>query len=235
MTGHQRDDFLWRFYRRSLRFIRARCRKRKLYPKPRWLIAQFRHRTTRRATGTHHPLDSASLGLDHAGAEKRIRHIGIEGLRRMFSSTLRSKNPHRFNSPAREWLDFIWCFRHILEMSGATINPVSWIGSNYKDFREFPDPVQDAMGYALYQAQIGMKHGSAKPLKGFGGAGVLELVADHVGDTSRAGVHGEVCDGCLRPARISEEVEVGNQDPDRRHGFDPAAAQGSRGRLQGAA
>ena len=42
------------------------------------------------------------------------------------------------------------------------------------------------MGYALYQAQIGLKHGSAKPLKGFDGAGVLELVADHVGDTFRA-------------------------------------------------
>ena len=42
------------------------------------------------------------------------------------------------------------------------------------------------MGYALYQAQIGEKHGRAKPLKGFGGAGVLEIVADHVGDTFRA-------------------------------------------------
>ena len=71
-------------------------------------------------------------------------------------------------------------------MSGATVKPVSWIGSIYKDFREFPDPVQDSMGYALYQAQIGLKHGSAKPLEGFGGAGVLELVADHVGDTFRA-------------------------------------------------
>ena len=71
-------------------------------------------------------------------------------------------------------------------MSGATVKPVSWIGSSYKDFREFPDPVQDAMGYALYQAQIGLKHGSAKPLRGFGGAGVLEIVADHVGDTFRA-------------------------------------------------
>jgi phage-related protein len=71
-------------------------------------------------------------------------------------------------------------------MSGTRIKPVSWIGSSYQDFREFPVPVQDAMGYALYQAQIGLKHGSAKPLKGFGGAGVLQLVADHVGDTFRA-------------------------------------------------
>jgi phage-related protein len=66
------------------------------------------------------------------------------------------------------------------------IKPVSWIASSYKDFRAFPDPVQDAMGYALYQAQIGEKHASAKPLKGFGGAGVLEIVTDHVGDTFRS-------------------------------------------------
>ena len=67
-----------------------------------------------------------------------------------------------------------------------SLKPVSWIGSSYKDFRAFPDGVQDVMGYALYQAQVGGKHGNAKPLKGFGGAGVLEVVADHVGDTFRA-------------------------------------------------
>ena len=71
-------------------------------------------------------------------------------------------------------------------MADTIVKPVLWIGSSYKDFRAFPDPVQDTMGYALYQAQIGEKHGSAKPLKGFGGAGVLEIVADHVGDTFRA-------------------------------------------------
>jgi len=71
-------------------------------------------------------------------------------------------------------------------MSATVVKPVSWIGSSYKDFRDFPDAVQDAMGYALHQAQLGAMHGSAKPLKGFGGAGVLELVANHVGDTFRA-------------------------------------------------
>lgn len=70
-------------------------------------------------------------------------------------------------------------------MSHNPIKPVSWIGSSYKDFRVFPDPVQDAMGYALYRAQVGAKHESAKPLKGFGGAGVLEIVTNHVGDTFR--------------------------------------------------
>ena len=40
------------------------------------------------------------------------------------------------------------------------------------------------MGYALKEAQEGRKAASAKPLRGLG-AGVLEIVADHVGDTFR--------------------------------------------------
>lgn len=35
-------------------------------------------------------------------------------------------------------------------------------------------------------AQLGEKAANAKPLKGFGGAGVLEVVEDHRGDTYRA-------------------------------------------------
>ena len=42
------------------------------------------------------------------------------------------------------------------------------------------------MGYALYQAQIGLKALSAKPLRGFGGAGILEIVENHQTDTYRA-------------------------------------------------
>ena len=64
--------------------------------------------------------------------------------------------------------------------------PVAWIGSSYKDFRSFPDQVQDVMGYALFLAQTGKIHSDAKSLKGFGGAGVLEVVDDHQGDTYRA-------------------------------------------------
>ncbi|MBP7864276.1 type II toxin-antitoxin system RelE/ParE family toxin [bacterium] len=71
-------------------------------------------------------------------------------------------------------------------MSSKSIKPVEWVGSSYKDFRSFPDLVQDSMGFALYMAQIGRMHGSVKPLKGFGGAGVVEIVDDHQGDTYRA-------------------------------------------------
>ncbi|HMW89619.1 MAG TPA: type II toxin-antitoxin system RelE/ParE family toxin [Candidatus Obscuribacter sp.] len=55
-----------------------------------------------------------------------------------------------------------------------------------KDFRNFPDLVQDEMGFALYQAQIGRLHSSAKPLKGFSGASVVDIVSDHQGDTYRS-------------------------------------------------
>lgn len=71
-------------------------------------------------------------------------------------------------------------------MSDTSLKPVEWIGSSYKDFRSFPDDVQDHAGYALHLAQTGDKHEDAKPLKGFGGAGVLEVVSDHAGDTYRA-------------------------------------------------
>lgn len=42
------------------------------------------------------------------------------------------------------------------------------------------------MGYALYQAQVGLKAPSAKPLRGFGSSGILEIVEDHQTDTYRA-------------------------------------------------
>ena len=42
------------------------------------------------------------------------------------------------------------------------------------------------MGFALYEAQTGEKPDNAKPLRGFGGAGVLEVVEDHDGDAYRA-------------------------------------------------
>ena len=71
-------------------------------------------------------------------------------------------------------------------MKDEPIRPVAWVGSSKKDFRAFPGDVQDAMGFALYQAQIGSWHAAMKVLKGFGGAGVLELVENHHGDTYRA-------------------------------------------------
>ena len=68
----------------------------------------------------------------------------------------------------------------------AKIKSLVWVGSSRTDLKAFPAEVKDVLGYALYQAQIGQKAISAKPLRGFGGAGVLEIVEDHQGDTYRA-------------------------------------------------
>ena len=67
-----------------------------------------------------------------------------------------------------------------------TAKPVVWIGSSKEDLRKLPASVQDVFGYALFLAQTGKRHPHAKPLKGFGGASVLEVVEDYRNDTYRA-------------------------------------------------
>ena len=49
----------------------------------------------------------------------------------------------------------------------------------------FPVPVRARMGFAIHQAQTGLRHGDAKPLKGFG-SGIVEVVSRYDGDTFRA-------------------------------------------------
>lgn len=68
----------------------------------------------------------------------------------------------------------------------ASVKPLHWVGSSKRDLEALPAPVVDVFGYALYLAQTGRKHGSAKPLKGFGSAAVLEVVEDWDRSTYRA-------------------------------------------------
>ena len=63
---------------------------------------------------------------------------------------------------------------------------IVWIGTSREDLRGFPEPVRDHMGYALFVAQRGDKHADAKVMRGFGSAGVLEIVSDYRSDTFRA-------------------------------------------------
>ena len=64
--------------------------------------------------------------------------------------------------------------------------PVRWIGGSKEDLSGFPPEVRWRVGGAIWQAQLGSKAPYAKPLKGFGDAGVLEIVDDFDGDTFRA-------------------------------------------------
>lgn len=71
-------------------------------------------------------------------------------------------------------------------MKPASAKLIHWVASSKKDLLEMPDEVQDVFGFALHQAQMGNKSDQAKPLKGFGSAGVLEVVEDWQGDAYRA-------------------------------------------------
>ncbi len=64
--------------------------------------------------------------------------------------------------------------------------PVRWVGSSKEDLSGFPEETRRRIGGALWEAQIGGKAPYAKPLKGFGDAGVIEIVDDFDGDTYRA-------------------------------------------------
>jgi phage-related protein len=71
-------------------------------------------------------------------------------------------------------------------MSDLSPKPLIWIGSTRDDLREFPEEVRGFVGHALFMAQCGFKHEQAKSLKGFGDAGVIEIVEDFGGDAYRA-------------------------------------------------
>ena len=63
--------------------------------------------------------------------------------------------------------------------------PVRWVASSKDDLSAFPNDVKTRVGGALWDAQIGLKSPAAKPLKGYGDAGVLEVVVDFDGNTFR--------------------------------------------------
>ncbi len=67
----------------------------------------------------------------------------------------------------------------------SPVRDVVWVGPSRRDLKAFPSEVQDATGFALYWAQRGERHPNSKPLKGFGNAGVLEIVEYFDGDTYR--------------------------------------------------
>jgi phage-related protein len=73
-----------------------------------------------------------------------------------------------------------------MEVSRKLPKPLRWVASAKKDLVAMPRAVQRKVGFALYLAQIGGRHLAAKALKGFGSAGVLEVVEDHQADTYRA-------------------------------------------------
>ena len=85
-----------------------------------------------------------------------------------------------------------------------------WVGSAKRDLLNFPDAVRGYVGIALRVAQFGGKHAAVKPWKGEG-SGVMEVVANHSGDTWRV----------VYTVRFEEAVYV-------LHAFQKKAAKGTK-------
>jgi phage-related protein len=76
--------------------------------------------------------------------------------------------------------------RPVANVGAVVPKSVIWVGSSRENLKAFPEPVQKGVGYGLWFAQIGSKHPHAKVLRGFGGAGVVEIIEDWDGNTYRA-------------------------------------------------
>lgn len=64
------------------------------------------------------------------------------------------------------------------------VKQLIWVGSSRSDLKDLPSEVQDGIGYALYQAQLGCFPDDAKPLKGF--KDVIEIIEDFDKNAYRA-------------------------------------------------
>ncbi len=69
---------------------------------------------------------------------------------------------------------------------GQATRPITWLGSSRADLKRFPQQVRRDLGNALYAAQRGEVDPAAKPLRGFGGVRVMEIVDRHDTNTYRA-------------------------------------------------
>lgn len=120
---------------------------------------------------------------DLVSAAKRIATGARRRNRASSSPSESAEAPSRLSFFAVKIVD-----KSIIPHMGYTgpVRDLVWLGTTRKDVREFPRRVQRGMGYALFLAQSGDRHPDAKPLRGFGGAGVLEIVERFDGDTYRA-------------------------------------------------
>jgi predicted XRE-type DNA-binding protein len=98
-----------------------------------------------------------------------------------------------------------------------------WLVDSLDRLTSFPPSVRQRLGFALYQAQIGQKHQSAKMLHGFAET-VWQVRADDPGGTYRAGVCSTAWGSGLRASCLPEEGDFRNRDSTTRIGSDPAAA-----------
>ena len=109
-----------------------------------------------------------------------------------------------------------------------------WVGGSKRDLMALPLDVRKFFGHALDFAQRGDQHGAAKPLKGFGGAGVLEIVEDDVGGTYRAVYTVKFAEAVFVLHCFQKKSKSGIATPKEDMDIIRARAKGSRGAVKGA-
>jgi len=82
------------------------------------------------------------------------------------------------------------------------------------------------MGDALFAAQVGEKHDHAKPLKGFGGAAVLEIVERYDTDAYRAVYTVALSEAVYVLHAFQKKIEGGTRDATTRCCYHPATLAG---------
>ena len=127
------------------------------------------------------PRGGPSAALSTASAFVSLARSGC--LRQVLNHGCRAKEI-AIRGPAS--LARIFQFWDTVMSPAISVKELVWLGSSLRDMRVFPEEVRQVMGFALFLAQTGSKHVAARPLRGFGSAGVLEVVDDRAGDTYRA-------------------------------------------------
>ncbi|HTF74303.1 MAG TPA: type II toxin-antitoxin system RelE/ParE family toxin [Bradyrhizobium sp.] len=95
--------------------------------------------------------------------------------------------------------------------------PLEFIGSAEDDLFVFPPTVKRVIGFAIRIAQKGGKHPDAKPLKGFKGAGVLEVISDFDGNTFRAVYTVKLKGVVYVSSCVSEKIQKRDQNTESRN------------------
>ncbi len=88
-----------------------------------------------------------------------------------------------------------------------------WLVDSLVRLTGFPPIVRKKLGFALYQAQVGQKHESAKMLHGFAET-VWQVRADDSGGTVLSGVRSTTRGSSLCSSCFSEEGNIRNRDPE---------------------
>ena len=92
---------------------------------------------------------------------------------------------------------------------------VHFVGTSNKDLKALPKSARAVFGYAILLAELGLKHPDAKPLKGFGSAGVLEVVEELDGDAYRAVYTVKFGDVIYVLHAFKKKSKVGSKTPPR--------------------